>query len=244
MLAVAGGVLGVLALGAGGYLAWQSLGGSRSVPVVEADPRPFKVRPDDPGGLRVPNQGELILERPSARAQTSAQGGRPAAVAPPAEAPNIDGLRAAVQPPLPPVAAPSPAPAAATPAAAVAAAVAPPAPAPAAPLQPARPAAAPAQPPQAAAPAAPPPARPATGRVQVQLGALASEEAARAEWDRLARRAPELFGGRSPQITRLDRGDQPPLFRLRTGGMADQDAAAQFCDQVRAKGGACTPIRS
>ncbi len=70
MLAVAGGFLGVVAVGAGGYMAWQSLGGGRSVPVVEADPRPFKVRPNDPGGLRVPNQGELILERPSARTQT------------------------------------------------------------------------------------------------------------------------------------------------------------------------------
>jgi len=70
------------------------------------------------------------------------------------------------------------------------------------------------------------------------------EEAARAEWDRLARRAPELFQGRSPLITRLDRGEgQPPLFRLRAGGLPDQEAAGQFCEQVRARGGACVPVR-
>jgi cell division septation protein DedD len=78
----------------------------------------------------------------------------------------------------------------------------------------------------------------------VQLGALASEEAARAEWERLQRRAPELFQGRSPQISRLEREGQAPLFRLRTGGLADQDAAREFCEQVRQRGGACVPVRS
>uniref|UniRef100_UPI001F48836A SPOR domain-containing protein n=1 Tax=Falsiroseomonas oryziterrae TaxID=2911368 RepID=UPI001F48836A len=83
------------------------------------------------------------------------------------------------------------------------------------------------------------------GRVQVQLGALTSEEAARTEWDRLSRRAPELFQGRTPQILRLDRGaEQAPLFRLRTGGIADAEAAQQFCEQVRARGGACVVVRS
>jgi cell division septation protein DedD len=191
--------------------------------VVEADPRPFKVRPDDPGGLRVPNQSELILERPAQRAQGN-QSGRPANVAPGAEAPDLGGLRAAARPA--PAAAPAPAPAPAAPASALAQAQPLPAP------QPAQPAAAPAA----------QPARPA-GRVQ--LGALPTEDAARAEWERLTRRAPELFAGRSPQIVRLDRGEgQAPLFRLRTGGLADQDAAAAFCEQVRARGGVCAPVRS
>jgi hypothetical protein len=179
---------------------------------VEADPRPFKVKPEDRGGLRVPNQDELILDRPSNRAQLSAP--RNAVMMPEAEAPNLGGLRAAVAPPV---------------------AVAPPAPAPTAAPEAAGPAA-------EAPVATPPPAR--TGRVQVQLGALNSAESARAEWDRLSRRAPELFEGRSPQILRLDRGEgQAPLFRLRTGGLPDQDAAAEFCQQIRARGGACVPIR-
>jgi hypothetical protein len=112
-----------------------------------------------------------------------------------------------------------------------------PAPAPAAPAAP---------PPAAAAPAAPP--RPVTapvpgGRVQVQLGALGSEEAARAEWERLARRLPELFAERRPSITRLDRGaEQPPIFRIRTGGFGDAESARAFCEQVRGRGGACAVI--
>jgi cell division septation protein DedD len=220
MLAVAGGVLALGAAGAGGWWAFKSYGGPRGVPVVEADPRPFKVRPDDPGGLRVPNQGELILERPATRQLARSQQGQPSQVLPEAEAPNLGGLRAAVAPPPPPVVPPAPQ--------AAPAAAAPPPPAEA-----------------AAAPAAPP-ARPMTGgRVQVQLGALASEEAARSEWERLSRRAPELFQGRTPQILRLDRAEgQTPLFRLRTGGLPDQDAAIQFCEQIRARGGACMPVRS
>ena len=232
MLAVAGGLLAVLAVGGGGWWAWKSYGGLRAVPLVEADPRPFKIRPDDPGGLRVPNQGELILERPGHRGQTAGQSGRTAAMAPGAEAPDLGGLRAAVQPPARPV-----------PAQAVATAVVAPADPPqAAPVEP--PAAQTAQP--AATPAAAQRVAPPSpgGRVQVQLGALASEEAARAEWDRLARRAPELFQGRSPTIIRFERGaDQAPLYRLRTGGIADQDQAAQLCEQVRARGGACVLIR-
>ena len=233
MLAVAGGLLGAMAVGAGGWWAWQSLGNGGAVPVVEADPRPFKIRPDDPGGLRVPNQDELILERPGQRSQAPAQASRPAGLAPGAEAPDIGALRAALTPP-PPVVAPLPAaPVASAPAPAQVAPVVEPAPQP-------LPQAAPLQPPPAAQPA-----RPATnGRVQVQLGALASEEAARSERERLSRRAPDLFQGRSPQIQRLDRGDgQSPLFRLRTGGLSDQDEASQFCEQVRAKGGACMPVR-
>jgi hypothetical protein len=224
ILGIAGGVLLVVALGAGGWWAFRSLGGASSVPLVEADPRPFKVRPDDPGGMRVPNQSELILERPGQRAQQG-QAPRPGQAAPGAEAPDLSGLRAAAQPPARP--APTPAAPPATPSVVA---------------QPATPLAPPV--PQASASAAPPPARP-VGRVQVQLGALPTEEAARAEWNRLAARMPELFQGRSPQVVRLDRGEgQTPLFRLRTGGLADQDAATSFCEQVRARGGACVPIRS
>ncbi|NKC34580.1 hypothetical protein HEQ75_27255, partial [Roseomonas sp. BU-1] len=112
MVAVAGGMLAVVAAGAGGWWAFQRVGGGGGIPLVEADPRPFKVRPDDPGGLRVPNQNALVLERPGNR-QSPAQAGRPAELVPEAEAPDIALLRAAVAPP--PVVAPVPVPAARVP---------------------------------------------------------------------------------------------------------------------------------
>jgi hypothetical protein len=241
MLAAAGGLLAVGAVAAGGWWAFQSMGGG-GVPVVEADPRPFKVRPDDPGGLRVPNQNALVLERPGNRQAQAAP--RADGLVPEAEAPNLALLRAAVAPP--PVIAPRPVPMAVPEPDSVVATEAPeetatlaslPFPPPAAPLPPGAPA------PAAAPAAASVPGPVAGGRALVQLAAVGSEEAARGEWDRLARRAPELFQGRSPVVQRVERDGGSPLFRLRASGFADADSAAQFCEQARARGLACILVR-
>ncbi len=219
MLAVAGGMLAVVAVGAGGYWAFQSSGGG-SIPVVEADPRPFKVRPDDPGGLRVPNQNALVLERPGNR-QSAAQTGRPAGVVPETEAPNLDLLRAAVAPP--PVVAPQPVPREVQ--------------------LPDLAAISEAAPQPAAEPAAAPEPAPRTGRVMVQLAAVTSEEGARSEFERISRRVPDLFEGLTPVVQRLDRDGQIPLFRVRARGFNDQDSARQFCEALRGRNFACIPVR-
>lgn len=213
MLGIFAAILGALLIGA--LTVWSfSRGGGRGVPLIEPDPRPVRVRPTDPGGLRVQNQDELIFDRERRPAG-------PARLAPEAEAPRLDALRQQVaQPP------------AATP---------PPAAAPAAPAAPAPTTVAPA--PAAVAPPAARPASPNTGRVQVQIGALPSEEAARTEWERLARRAPELLGDRRPQVVRFEREGQPTLFRLRTGMFPDAEAARDFCEKLRAKGGNCSVVR-
>jgi hypothetical protein len=49
--------------------------------------------------------------------------------------------------------------------------------------------------------------------------------------------------GPHPDHRRLEREGQPTLFRLRTSGLADLDTAGQFCEQVRARGGNCVPVR-
>ena len=187
--------------------------GPRTVPVIEADARPFRVRPE---GLPV---------TPPVPASQQAR------VMPAPEAPRTDALRQQMQPPAPAVV-PGPAPATVAPAA-----VAPPgrtaAPRQAGPV------------PNAAAPAtAPVPAArpvPAAGRSAVQLSAAATEDAARAEWERLRRRAPEL-ASMTPRITRLDREGREPLWRLRVGGMADPAAARTLCEQLRTRGVACNPV--
>jgi hypothetical protein len=252
LLLIAGGLLAAAAVA--GAAVWGlgrmgATGGRDAVPVVEADARPVKVRPENPGGMVVPNTDQLVLEPAQIRRAAEQRQGSAARLAPQPEAPQLDLLRRE--------AAPKPAPVAG-----------------AEPLPPPRPAASVESPPQPvpgadapglAAPgtsalgtsalgtrvaALPPPQRgpaavpgpAAGGRVQVQLGALASEAAAQAEWDRLQRRVPGL-AGRQPLIQRLERGaDQPPVWRLRTGGLADAADAQALCAAVRAAGGACVPL--
>jgi cell division septation protein DedD len=103
------------------------------------------------------------------------------------------------------------------------------------------PVAAPLAPVAAPRPAPVVPAPTANGRAMIQLGALATEEAARAEWDRMVKRVPELAGVQ-PRISKLEREGQSPLFRLRAGGLADAAAAKSLCEAVKAKGGACVPV--
>lgn len=187
-------------------------GGPRQVPVIEPESRPVRVRPENRGGLQVPNRDEWIFDQ-----RRGAQPPAPAGLAPAPEAPDLERLRMLATPPRPA----APPPPAAPPAAA-------PAPPPAAPQQ------------RQAAPAPPTPAAP--GGVQVQLGALPSEEAARAEWARLSRLLPEQFRSRTPIVQRFDRPNAAPLWRLRMGGFRDADAARAFCDAVRARGGACAVV--
>jgi hypothetical protein len=73
----------------------------------------------------------------------------------------------------------------------------------------------------------------------VQLAALDSEALARTEWERLLHRMPELLGGRSPIITRLERGDGKVFWRLRTAGFSDIAQATAFCEKVRERGAGC-----
>lgn len=213
--------------------AW-SLFGHRSggeVPVVQADPHPVRVKPEDPGGLKVAGAGNEIF---SGGSDTDVQ-----KLAPPPETPDPQALKA---PPAPK--APTRAPASVS--------------TPPAPVQ--APAAAsmagtesstpPSPPPQAAKPAQPPapvaaaekpaPVAHSSGKgAAVQLAALSSEEAAKTEWQRLTKRMPDLFGSRQPQFSHFEH-DGKSFWRVRTGGFADSTQAVAFCDRVKAKGAGCT----
>ncbi len=229
LLAIAGGLLGCAALA--GAVAWGvSRMGPRAVPVIEADARPIKIRPEAAGGLTVPNQDQLVLEPPAVRRAAERSQGAAARLGTGPEAPALEDLRLQAAPPmgqpgaLPLPEAPQPMAASPVPAPAMA-------PAPVASAPPTLTSTT-----SALAPTA-------GGRVQVQFAALASEESARAEWTRIARRVPELAAFQ-PRITRLERDGQPPLFRLRTGGLADAAAARALCEAVRAKGANCVATGS
>ena len=204
LLAAGAGLGGLLLAGVGGW----ALSGRQAavVPVIEADSRPVRVKPENPGGLQVAGADEQVM---------GGRGSKIQGMAPPAEAPAAQALRAQMPPqadaPPPPPAPPLPALPAAPPVAVV--------------LQP--------------APAARQAPLPAPAPALVQLAALDSEGAARTEWQRLAKRMPDLLGDRQPVVQKAER-DGRAVWRLRTGGFMDIADATSFCARVRTKGGACS----
>ncbi|MBM3523351.1 MAG: hypothetical protein FJX57_10380, partial [Alphaproteobacteria bacterium] len=62
-LAVAGvAVAGFAGVVGYGYLAYSGRDAQGPIPVVRSDPRPDKVKPDDPGGQKVPHQGINVFD--------------------------------------------------------------------------------------------------------------------------------------------------------------------------------------
>ncbi len=221
MALIAGGAAVVLALGVGGYALLANR--PHGIPVIEADSRPIRVKPDNPGGMQVVGAEEQILGG-AGGSQDSAM------MAPAPETPEPQVLRAQIQAARQPAPAPAPTP------------VAPPVLSAAAPSTPPVTAPAPSQPAPAAVAAKTPPSRPAatpaSGGMEVQLAALETEQAAMTEWQKLAKRMPELMASHHPAVVRAER-DGKVFYRLRTGGFSDTAQATAFCTEVKAKGGGC-----
>ncbi len=228
---IAGGIV----VGLGVLYGGVSYFGSRTSapPVVQADPKPYRERPKDPGGMQVAGAGTDLFTPD--RDPTASK------LAAPPEMPDAKALRAQMTaPPAAAVTAPAPAPAIVAPA--VVAPVAP-----KAAVAAAKPSVTPAvaKPPAAAttataAPGAKPSAGAATGKApSIQLAALGTEAAAHAEWQILQKRMPDLLNGRQPVFSKTER-DGKSYWRVRTAGFSDATQAKGFCEKVRAKGGACS----
>ncbi|MEJ0017280.1 MAG: SPOR domain-containing protein [Acetobacteraceae bacterium] len=213
LVMIAGGLGGVLLVTVG---AWSFLGHrSTVVPVLQADNRPIRVKPENPGGMQVAGVNEDILSGGGAESKDGK-------LAPPPEVPAPQALRApppvaATPVPATPMVAPHAAPNVAAPATPPKLAVAP---------APARPAVAPEK-------------RAGGNGALVQLAAVRSEDAAKSEWQRLSKRVPELLGPHKPAFSKTERDGQT-LWRVRTGGFNDASQATAFCEKVRAKGLGCT----
>jgi hypothetical protein len=234
-LAIIAGGIGVALVAIIGV--W-SLSGSRSgtVPVIQAEKGPVRVKPENPGGMQVMGLNEDIT------ADGSAGGKEKLAPAP--EAPDPQALKAQMQAATQQAAKTSPAPArpAQTGPAQVAKAT------PAQPVSLETPGQS-ATPPVSGLPqtraetagrTAPAAETKTTGRgTQVQLAALSSERAAMTAWEHLSKQMPELLSGRQPHVMRAE-VDGRTYWRLRTGGFASIAQATQFCERVRAKGSGCS----
>ena len=229
--------LGAMAVFAGGlwfayvqgthHPAAQAQAAGDKVPLIRADDAPSKVRPDQPGGMPIPDQNVSIYnEKP---------GG-----------PTVEKLLPAPEQPLPRPA-PAPPPAAAAPSA-------PPAPNPQVIVAPAVPPAAPAVGAAASAHPSPPAARPKAaaaapsaaakhGPIRLQLGSLRSPDAARAEWARLKREQPELLGKLTAVAVKADLGEKGIYYRIEAGQFADAAAANRLCGELRRRNLGCSLAR-
>jgi len=218
--------MGMMAAGVGGAL-MLLLGLSmlmhhahRGVPVIDAQDGPVRIKPADRGGMTVTG------------ADIGASAGQGPRLAPEAEKPEIQALKAQLNAMKRQVARQAAEAAQAEKAAKLAR------------LEAARPKVKVAQ----VAPVAPLEHASATARVEVpaadqgvrvQVGAFADADAAHTEWDQLRAKLPALLGGRRPEVSRVDAAGRT-MWRLRTGGFASVEQATNFCAKMRAEGADCS----
>jgi cell division septation protein DedD len=218
-------VLVVMALSAGGL--WVAYNNSQTrapgdVPVIQADQGTTKTRPQQPGGMAIPDQDKLVynqgkgppqveklLPPPEIPLPRPAPSGEAASATPAAPAVPVTP---AVPPPAQPPAAP------ATAASAVAAVPPPPAPAPLAPAA-------------------------ATTGYRLQLGALRSEDAARREWEKLKKAHGDLLGGLNAAWPRADLGERGIYYRIQAGPVGDVAAAEHLCGELKRRNVGCILVR-
>lgn len=191
--------------------------GAADVPLIRADERPTKVKPEKPGGMEVPDRDKLIYTQKRGAVEhllPPPEKPLPRPTAPSAAAPSVS--------PQPP----------AVPAGAGAVNPVPQA-------QSQQPAGKPPAKVEAAA-AAKPAAVQQTGSARIQLASLRSEDAARQEWDRLRRANPDLLGSISATPVRADVAEKGVFYRLRTAPIAD---AERVCSELKRRNIGCIIAR-
>lgn len=221
-----------------------------NVPVIHSDSAPVKEAPKNPGGMVVPDQDSALLNRdgrnrpkveqllppPEPVLPRPAPPPKPASVEPPAPSPT-----AAVPEPAATSAPPS------RPEAPANAAVLPVTPSPATSVTAAAPVASPA--PDPAVAAASPLASAAAPRAvsgasyRLQLGAVRSEEAARAEWQRLQKAQPDVLGKLGLNVARVELGEKGVFYRIQAGPVGDAAEAAQSCATLKSRNVGCILVK-
>ncbi len=81
----------------------------------------------------------------------------------------------------------------------------------------------------------------ATGTRLVQLGAFASGDVARAEWERIVGRFPDYFDGKRRVVQKADSGGKT-FYRLRAEGFTDLADTRRFCTELLAQQTDCIPV--
>jgi cell division septation protein DedD len=197
------------------------------VPLIRADERPTKVKPERPGGMEIPDRDKLIYNPTR---------------------PTVEHLLPPPEKPMPrPTPPPNSSPQTESPAATAAAPAAS-----SAPVNPPAGASAPttrAQQPAAASPTKAPPTQPAppkpatAGGLRLQLGSVRGEDAARQEWERIKRKNADLLGTLAATPIRADLGDKGIYYRIQTGPVTDPAAAERICGELKQRSIGCIIVR-
>jgi cell division septation protein DedD len=247
-IVVFGGLIGYT------YMTKSGDSGDGPVPVIRAEQRPMKTRPDDPGGMEVPHQDKEVYDRLARESGAQMTAPKVERLLPPPEAPLPRPTNA--PPPLestipaPPVVEPPPgavevpqrpAPPAQPPVVATPPAPSP-TPGPAQQQAQAPRAAAPTPPPAAAAPAAPAPAaRP--GGYRVQLASLKTQDDANRALEQLRRTNSDLLGKLPLSVVRADLGARGTFYRVQAGPVGDEASARELCRRLGEKKVGCIVVR-
>jgi cell division septation protein DedD len=199
------------------------------VPLIHADERPTKIKPERPGGMEIPDRDKLIYNP----ARKVVEHLLPAPEKPmPRPAPPPAPLQPQPEASRPPAGSTSPPPV--TPETHQAA------------VQTAQPPQQPAAPPGKAPQIQPGAAKPAAAKAagpRLQLGSVRSEEAARQEWERIKHKNADLLGSLSASPIRADLGDRGIYYRIQTGPVADPASAERICSELKQRSIGCIIAR-
>ncbi|MGE0117591.1 MAG: SPOR domain-containing protein [Dongiaceae bacterium] len=230
----------VAALGAVTWVVYAAVmeTGSSEVPYITAEAGPEKIRPQDAGGMEVPNQDIRVYDELSGAPPSP----ETEVLLPVPEAPITPPVAAEPQPPpaietaeIPRVAAPAPD---VEPAAGSEALTADTTPAASTPDEP-----------ETVAADAPPPepelqtqTAAAAGAFRIQLVAVKSQDAAQAAWKKMATAHPDVLAGLTLKIVKVDRGAEGAIYRVQGGPLADRAAAEGACGKLKQKHQDCLVV--
>ncbi len=243
-------VIGVLAFF--GFVVWRAISDEAprlteaEVPVIAADPSETRVRPDDPGGMEVPDQGMLIhrsleegesepvVERLLPPPEEPVARPAPPPPPPPVVAEGVPEVEPqtptsvsepepAAEPESPPQSVPPPQSEPEVAQASVA-----PSPPPPPPLARAEPEA---EAPPDTLPPADPPIAAAGGGYRIQLASFRDRDAVDRGWKAFLAKAPVLLVDLIPDVQEVDLGPERGIFyRLRAGPLRSREAAEKLCE--------------
>jgi cell division septation protein DedD len=234
------GMLGLVVLGGAIWIFYGRMGpdvAGGEVPYITAEAGPEKIRPQEEGGLQVPNQDIQVYN------ELTGSPGAPETevLLPPPEDPVNPPVVAEQQQTTGPAEIPSvPAPPEVEPAAGANAESGRPD-APAAPVEPAV-EAAPAAPAEAAPPDEPVQTAAVTGAYRIQLAAVKSQDAAQVGWKKMAKAHPDVLGSLTFNVVKVDRSSGGALYRLQAGPFADRATAEAACGKLKQKRQDCLVV--